>query len=427
MARRGDVSRVAKTGSRLRGDERVNLGSTQIAVWVTGRSMNRVWRRVRRFARRFGFARVLCLLLLIGLAALRVADPPRDRRAAGQDLRYLSANRSAEKDLKAGRHRRSRRQEPRQIRSVAVAAHSHRRYGQPRCSQLGAVAIGFDILFLRTGSHVARIDCRDTSRSRRRDERQASRVAEQRPGASRCNAANRASCLAKPVLHTVTGSGYITARRHRLRRLGGEPQPFLIEFDGLLRNIKPLGAVGRWVAASSPSCRARRHRASRADDHAGAGCYDALALASNCCESLTGTDTVLVKSDAEGVKSVGVRGSHGSDRSQRPALGAFRAHDPEIYVSAADVLDGTVSPQDSIARHIVLVGTSAVGLLDVKTTPARSRRAARRRGSCPGAREHAEPDSIVATELGPRTSSSSRPCCSVSSSSRSRPCSARWC
>ena len=39
-----------------------------------------------------------------------------------------------------------------------------------------------------------------------------------------------------------------------------------------------------------------------------------------------------------------------------------------IYVPAADLLDGLVS-QDTIEGHIVLIGTSAVGLQDVKTTP----------------------------------------------------------
>src|SRR4051812_5937303 len=32
------------------------------------------WRRW--FARKFGFARLMCLALLVGLAALRIADPP---------------------------------------------------------------------------------------------------------------------------------------------------------------------------------------------------------------------------------------------------------------------------------------------------------------------------------------------------------------
>jgi adenylate cyclase len=33
-------------------------------------------RRVTRLARRFGWARAFCLVLLLGLALLRIADPP---------------------------------------------------------------------------------------------------------------------------------------------------------------------------------------------------------------------------------------------------------------------------------------------------------------------------------------------------------------
>src|SRR5258708_17403183 len=40
------------------------------------------WRRVRRLARRFGYARALCVALLFGLALLRIADP-----AAIEELR----------------------------------------------------------------------------------------------------------------------------------------------------------------------------------------------------------------------------------------------------------------------------------------------------------------------------------------------------
>src|SRR3954454_15130835 len=37
--------------------------------------MKWLWRRVKRLARRFGYARALCVLLLIGLVSLRIADP----------------------------------------------------------------------------------------------------------------------------------------------------------------------------------------------------------------------------------------------------------------------------------------------------------------------------------------------------------------
>ena len=46
----------------------------------------------------------------------------------------------------------------------------------------------------------------------------------------------------------------------------------------------------------------------------------------------------------------------------------FSQHDPARYVSAKDVLEGTVPP-DRFAQRLVLIGTSAIGLLDIKTTP----------------------------------------------------------
>jgi adenylate cyclase len=46
----------------------------------------------------------------------------------------------------------------------------------------------------------------------------------------------------------------------------------------------------------------------------------------------------------------------------------FNRHDPARYVSAADVLKDRV-PADRFRDRLVLIGTSAVGLLDIKTTP----------------------------------------------------------
>ncbi|GEO80200.1 CHASE2 domain-containing protein [Pararhodospirillum oryzae] len=49
----------------------------------------------------------------------------------------------------------------------------------------------------------------------------------------------------------------------------------------------------------------------------------------------------------------------------------FSRYDPAKYVSAADVLAGRV-PAERLRNHFVLIGTSAVGLLDIKTTPTES-------------------------------------------------------
>ena len=52
----------------------------------------------------------------------------------------------------------------------------------------------------------------------------------------------------------------------------------------------------------------------------------------------------------------------------------FARRDPSIYVSAIDVIEGRVPPE-KIEGKLVLIGTSAAGLNDLKTTPVRSRAA----------------------------------------------------
>ncbi len=59
----------------------------------------------------------------------------------------------------------------------------------------------------------------------------------------------------------------------------------------------------------------------------------------------------------------------------------FTKHDPARYVSAKDVLDGNLPP-DRLRGRLVLIGTSATGLLDLKTTPVEA--------AMPGVEVHAQ-------------------------------------
>ena len=87
----------------------------------------------------------------------------------------------------------------------------------------------------------------------------------------------------------------------------------------------------------------------------------------------TGSDTILIKADKAGIKSIGVRGFRVPTDRNGQLWVHFARHDPSIYVSAVDVLEGRVAP-DRIAGKLVLIGTSAVGLNDIKTTPVDRRR-----------------------------------------------------
>jgi len=83
---------------------------------------------------------------------------------------------------------------------------------------------------------------------------------------------------------------------------------------------------------------------------------------------VTGSSTILIKLDAAGIRSVAVPGLEmPTDRNGQVWI-HFAPHDPARYVSAVDVLEGRITPEQ-ISRRLILIGTSAAGLLDLKTTP----------------------------------------------------------
>ena len=76
----------------------------------------------------------------------------------------------------------------------------------------------------------------------------------------------------------------------------------------------------------------------------------------------------IIRTDNGGIFSVGVPGFEVPTDGNGRVWVYFGRHDKARYVSAKDVLDGTVAP-DRFTGRLVLVGTSAIGLVDLKTTP----------------------------------------------------------
>src|SRR4051812_43629365 len=108
--------------------------------------MKRLWRLRRWLTRRLGYARLVCLALLIGIAALRIADP-----APIEEFRVRSF------DTFQVLEPRVKTAKP--VRIVNIDEGSLAKFGQwpwPRTlvadlvtglTRLGAAAIAFDIMF----------------------------------------------------------------------------------------------------------------------------------------------------------------------------------------------------------------------------------------------------------------------------------------
>ena len=162
-----------------------------------------------------------------------------------------------------------------------------------------------------------------------------------------------------PDAGTVPPVGLVT--------LGDDPKPFLLSFPGLLRNIPVLSnaASGRGLLTVRPERDGIVRRVPMVFNVQGE-VIPSLTL--EMLRVVTGADTLFIKSDPTGVKSVAVKGfAVPTDRNGQLWV-HFARHDPARFVSAADVLDGKVA-EDTFSHKLVLVGTSAIGLLDAKTTP----------------------------------------------------------
>jgi adenylate cyclase len=327
--------------------------------------MKRLWARVRRLARRFGYARALCVLLLFGLAALRIADP-----APVEEVRLRTFDTLQRLD--------PRIKTARPVRIIDIDEKSLAKYGQwpwPRTriaalirelTRLNAAVIAFDIVFsepdrLTPGVAADTIQGLDeTTKDKLRALPSNDRLFADAMRRSRVVLAESGVPRATPKPDTelpLTG----------LAMLGGEPQRFLLDFPGLLRNLPVLedAASGRGLVSINPE---RDGIIRRIPMIMLAQGNTMPGLSFEMLRVATGTDTIFVKSDAAGVKSVGVKGFEVPTDRNGQLWVHFAHQDPKIFVSAADVLDGLV-PQDEIAQRLMIIGSSATGLNDVKTTP----------------------------------------------------------
>jgi len=319
-----------------------------------------------RWARKFGLTRAICVLLLLALVPLRVLDPPPLQEVRLRTFDFYQILRPRETTA-------------RPVAIVDIDEASLKEIGQwpwPRTivadlvtqlTQLGAVAIGFDVIFAepdRMSPSIAATSFRnldDETRDKLRNLPSNDEVLAQAIRRSRVVVGQVGS--ATPAPRSQTEAALQTGFAVR----GPDPSRFLVTFAGLLRNVAPIeqAAAGRGLLSIQPE---RDGIVRRVPIVMLAQGSLVPSLSMELLRVVSNSSAILVRTDQAGVQSVAVPGLQLPTDQNGQLWLHFNRHDPARYVSAKDVLQGRV-PRDRVEGKLVLIGGSAVGLFDIKTTP----------------------------------------------------------
>src|SRR5580692_11247699 len=322
-------------------------------------------RLIARWARKFGIARAVCIVLLFALVPLRILDPGPLQEIRLRVFDFFQVV-------------RPRQQTIRPVVIVDIDEASLKEIGQwpwPRTvmadlvthlTQLGAAVIGFDIVFPepdRMSPASVASSLRDLDSATRakldslpsNDEIFADAIKKSRVVVGQSASTTRA--VAAP--NSAPEPGYAV--------LGPDPSRFLDNYPTLLRNIPAIegAAAGRGVFTMAEERDGIVRRAPVIMQAAG-GIVPALTL--DMLRVAANSDSALIRADAAGVENVVMNGFVLPTDGKGRLWIYFNHHDPARSVSAKDVLQGRVTA-DRVGQRLVLIGTSAIGLLDTKTTP----------------------------------------------------------
>ena len=335
--------------------------------------------RIARWARQFGVARAVCLLLLFALVPLRLADPRplEELRLRTFDLFQLL---------------RPRVQEGYPVVIVDIDEDSLKAIGQwpwprttvadlvSRITQSGPAAIGFDVVFAEPdrmspaiaeqsfhgldADTRAKLDSLPSNDQVLADAIKQSRVVVGQAGA--------AKPTPRPPGEAALQTGFAV--------LGPDPAPYLVTFPGLLRNVPAIeeAAAGRGLFSIDPEHDGIIRRVPVIMEAQGSL---VPSLTMEMLRVVTQSGAILVRVNNAGVQSVAVPGLEVPTDEHGQLWVHFNKHDQSRFVSAKDVLQGNV-PADRFRGRLVLIGTSAIGLLDLKTTPVEA--------AMPGVEVHAQ-------------------------------------
>jgi adenylate cyclase len=338
------------------------------------RLLSALWRVVS-----VGFGRIIGLAMLVLFIALRAWDPLPVELLRLKTFDIYQIIEPREDQLRA-------------VMVVDIDEASLGEFGQwpwPRTKlaqivrevhQQGGVVIGFDILFPE------------------HDRLSPARMAEHWPGLDLRTRQRLEAILSNDEIfakaisagRVVLGqSGHNIPTRIELKKrknesayasIGGAPEDFLIGFPGIVENISVLedAALGHGLLTIRPSVDGIVRRVPSVMMAQGKK-FPTLAI--EMIRIATGQTTILIKRDENGINSLVLAGQEiPTDRNGQIWM-HFAPSDPKRFVSVRDLLEKNIAP-DTLKGKLVLVGTSALGLHDLKSTPLQS--------AVPGVEVHAQ-------------------------------------
>ncbi len=319
-----------------------------------------------RFFSKIGIARLLTFALLFVLLFIRVLDP-----VFVQNIRNQSF------DLYQRLKPREFAQQP--VIIVDIDEESLQSQGQwpwPRTrlaemvtniTRQGGIVIGFDIVFSELDRLSPALIAADNS-NLPEDVREALM---QMPDNEQTFAQ---AMKASRVVVGETGTGFSASedQKQEIPEVpyafrGPDPTRFIAKFPGLVQNTEEISnaAAGRGVFTVDPDPDGIIRKVPLvliADDKV------RLALSTEVLRIATGGQAFLVRSDDAGISAIVVGGVSVPTDTNGRIWPWFTHSDPRRFISASQVMDGTV-PQGALAGKMVLVGTSAEGLKDIRPTP----------------------------------------------------------
>ncbi len=328
---------------------------------------------------RTNVSRLLALLLLLLMVALRVVDPAplETLRLKTFDLYQIAL---------------APKPTPQQVIIVDIDEKSLDELGQwpwPRSTlakiidkvgQAGAVAVGLDILF---PEHDRMSPANMAGIVEAYDKDTAARLRTMKSN-------DEVFADAMTRTRVVLGqSGYHRElkqwhagelKQSPIAMLGPDPQAFLDTYPGMVRNVPELEAKaqGRGMVSLRPETDGVVRKMPLVMMAQGK-MLPSLSL--ELLRVATGQSTILIRSGDAGVNSLVLAGvAMPTDRNAKAWL-HFHPHNQQIFVSAADLLADRVNA-DVFKGRIVLLGASATGLFDLKATPVEA--------AMPGVEAHAQ-------------------------------------